>query len=345
MRVPSGLALLVVLAAPPARADTPRRLAVVVGVEDYGALGPILPVEGARDDAARVAEALERAGFDQVRLYTDASATRSHLETVLAREIGPRTGPADLFLLFFVGHGIGGDFGEPRLLLHDTDPDAVERTSWPVSALAAALRASIRAGRVVVATDAARAGSLGGLALLGPQPDQWPTLGRSSLVVASTGPREVGAPHAFGEAFVEALGAVADTSGDGRVTSGELLRHLVRAVPQATGQAQHPTAQADHDPSFEVARVPGAEGVEPTGSRIDKVKFVFLSGVSPTVRCEGADPVVCDPSCVIWDVVPGRCEASAVVGGIRRAFDAPVQRRGGWVCTESGARLACRESR
>ena len=133
MRSPAALAIAAALATHPAAAAGPRRLAVVVGVEDYGALGPILPVAGARDGAARVAEALERAGFDQVRLYTDASATRANIEAVLAREIGPRTGPADLFLLYFVGHGLGGDFGEPRLLLHDTDPDAVERTSWPVA--------------------------------------------------------------------------------------------------------------------------------------------------------------------------------------------------------------------
>ncbi|MBN1335005.1 MAG: caspase family protein [Deltaproteobacteria bacterium] len=345
MRQRAALALVALLAATPAAGAIPRRLAVVVGVEDYGALGPILPVEGARDDATRVAEALERAGFDQVRLYTDASATRAHLEAVLAREIGPRTGPQDLFLLYFVGHGIGGDFGEPRLLLHDTDPDAVEHTSWPVADLAAHVRASVHAGRIVVATDAARCGSLGGLALLGPQPEHWPSLGRSTLVIASAGPREVGTPRAFSAAFVEALGAAADTSGDGRVTSGEVLRHLVRAVPQATGQSQHPAVQPDHDPSFEVARVPGSRSAESDGSRIEKVKFVFRAGISPTVRCEGSDPVVCDPSCVLWNVVPGSCEASAVLGGVRRSVTLQVRDRGGWICAESGTRLACEEAR
>jgi hypothetical protein len=340
-----GLALVAILAAHPAAAAVPRRLAVVIGVEEYGTLGPILPVEGARDDATGVAEALERAGFEQVRLYTDASATRANIEAVLAREIGPRTGPADLFLLYFVGHGIGGDFGEPRLLLHDTDPDAVEQTSWPVADLAASLRASVHAGRIVVAVDAARAGSLGGLALLGPQPDQWPSLGASTLILASAGPREVGMPRAFGTAFAEALGPIADTGGDGRVTSGELLRHLVRTVPQATGQAQHPTVQADHDPSFEVARVPGSGTVEADVPRIDKVKFVFLGGNSPTVTCTGVEPVVCDPSCVVWDVAPGPCRASAVLGGARRSFDATVRTRGGWVCGESGGRLTCQEGR
>jgi hypothetical protein len=124
-----------------------------------------------------------------------------------------------------------------------------------------------------------------------------------------------------------------------------MLRHLVRSVLQATGQAQQPTVQADHDPSFEVARVPGYEETQAAGIRIEKVKFVFLDGVSPSVRCEGTEPIACDPSCVVWDVAPGTCEASAVLGGVRRSAAVTVQGRGGWACSGVAGRLACKEGR
>jgi hypothetical protein len=316
----------------------PRRAAVVVGIESYAHLEPSLRVQGAREDAMRVAEALEtRGGYEHVRLLTDATATRGAIESLLGD--GLDLGPDDLFLLYFVGHGIGGDFGEPRLLTYDSDPDALEESSWPLEELAASLRDGIAAGSLVVLTDLSHPGSLEGLALMGPSPDQWPTLGRPSMVVSASSPREPSRPGALAEAVAGGVAGRADSSSDGVVTSGELFRHLMRTIPSATGDTQHPTVSASHDPTFTVSAHGGAQA--DSRERIDKVKFVFRVGDSPTVHCEHAPVVACDPSCYLWDLEPGPCTASAVLGDRRESTSFQVLQRGSWVCEDTGAGLAC----
>ena len=324
-----------------ALADEPQRAAVVVGIETYQHLGDEFRVEGARDDAMRVAEALEtRAGFQHVRLLTDASATRSAIESLL--DEGLQLGPDDLFVFYFIGHGIGGDFGEPRLLMYDSDPEALEQSSWPLDELAATLGGGVDAGSVVVVTDASHSGTLQDLALMGPTPDQWPSLERPSMVLSASGPRESAQAGTMAQAFAGAVSGRADSSADGLVTSGELYRHLVRMVPSATDDTQHPTVSAQHDPTITVAKL-AAGGGQAAGSRerIEKVKFIFRDGISPTVHCEHAPAVACDPSCYVWDIEPGPCTASAVIGDRRESVELQVLQRGGWVCEDTGSGLAC----
>lgn len=334
-----GAGLLLTIAA--SVAAPPQRTAVVVGIEAYQHLDPSLRVQGARDDAMRVAEALEtRGGFGHVQLLTDASATRAAIESLLAGGLG--TGPGDLFLLYFVGHGIGGDFGEPRLLTYESDPEDLEMSTWPLADLAASLTGGIQAGSIVVVTDTSHEGSIQDLALMGPSPDQWPSFARPAMVLSASGPREPARPNALAEAFAGAVAGRADTSGDGSVSSGELYRHLVRMVPAATNDAQHPTVNAAHDPTFEIAQLNAGDAhADGPRDRIDKVKFIFRSGVSPTVHCEHAAVVACDPSCYVWDVEPGSCTASAVLGDRRQSAQVRVFQRGGWVCEDRGTGLTC----
>ncbi len=322
-----------------AQAEPPHRAAVVVGIESYAHLGDEHRVTGARQDAMLVAEALEaRAGFDHVRLLTDATATRSAIESLLADGLG--LGPDDLFVLYFIGHGMGGDFDEPRLLTYEFDPVSPDISSWLLPELATALQQGVQAGTVLVVTDASHAGSLEGLALMGPTPDQWPDLGRPSMIISGSGPREASHPGALAQAFAGAVSGRADSSGDGVVSSGELSRHLIGAVPSATDDTQHPTVSAGHDPTFAVA---SAAILASTGSRdrIDKAKFIFRSGVSPTVHCEHAPVVACDPSCYVFDIEPSSCTASAVIDGRRQSVELQILQRGGWVCEDTGDGLAC----
>jgi hypothetical protein len=328
-----------------APAQAQQRAAVVIGIESYQHLPSELRVVGARQDAMDVAEALEtRGGFQDVRLLTDASATRAAIESLLSAGLG--LGERDLFLLYFVGHGIGGDFGEPRLLTYDTDPSDLELSSWPVAELGRAIATGVDAGHAVIVTDASHAGALEGLALMGPLPDQWPELGcDSSMVISAGGPREPARPHVLAEAFTSAASGCADSSDDGVVTSGELYRHLVRTVPDATDDTLHPTVSARHDPTISVAVQAQTNAARPAAGppRIDKVKFVFHAGLSPTVHCQPAPVVTCEPSCYVWDVQPGTCTASAILGEQRQRFEAQVLQRGRWVCEDDQGTLACHE--
>jgi len=312
-----------------ASAGEPRRQAVVVGIERYESLPATARAEGARNDAARVAGALESAGYT-VRLLTDASATRSALRTLLETDVGPALTSQDLFQFVFVGLGVGGDFGEPRLLFYDTDPASLAETSWSTADLGADLTRWIHAGSILVATDAIHGGNLNDLALIGPSASDWPDLGRSAVILSASAPKEPSVPGVFAKVFTEALAGAADAGADGRITSGELARWLVTAVPQATGDRQHPVVDARYDPSILLV----APATSTASNRIDKVKFVFKGGISPSVSCAGAAPVACDPSCYVWDVVPGVCEVSAVYAGERRSTRLDVLQRGRWMCGE-----------
>lgn len=323
----------------------PSHFAVVVGLSTFELLPhDLAPQAGGRADAAAVADALEGAlAFDEVRLLTDAAATRAGLEAVLSQELGARVGPEDLFFLYFTGPAVGGDFGEPRLLLYDTDPDLLQRTSYAITELGADLSTWIAAERVVVITDTSFEGQVGGLALMGPTPDQWPAPAASSMILSSTAPREISQPGVFGPALVEGLSGEADRSGDGRLTSGELSRFLVTRVPEVSGDAQHPTVDPRTDPSFELGELTAAaRGLETGPPTVDKVKVVFRGGVSSTLACGQDRVVVCEPRCYLFEVPEGTCEASAVIGDSRKKATFEVTERGRWVCSaQDDGQLAC----
>lgn len=331
-----------------ATADEGRRVALVVGVGTYAKLPAGLAVEAARSDAARVASALEQqGGFDRVRLLTDASVTAANLEGVLRDQVAQEVGPDDLFLLYFAGHGIGADFGDPRLLVYDTDPDALEQTSLGVKDLAARLQQWVHPGKWVVVTDAAFEGQFEGVALLGPTGNDWPSFGSHSFVISSAAPRQTARPGVFARAFTDGVSGKADANADGAVTASELNNWLVLAVPEATEGKQQPTVQGAYDPSVIVARPRSPEAARPPvvvapAARLDKVKFVFQGGEAATVACAGdPEPRVCDPSCNAWDLPAGACKVTMRVNGADLAGTVDVHQRGAYTCRAAAGGLEC----
>lgn len=317
----------------------PRRIALVIGVSSYSKLGADLQLDSARTEAARVAAALEQgAGFDQVRLLTDASASRANVETVLREQVSKEVQWRDLFLVYFVGHGVGADFGDPRLVMYDTDPDAIEDTAISVKDLAVILQKYVPASRYVVITDAAHPGSINGLSLLGPTGNDWPVLGNQSFVLSSAAPRQVTSPGVFSKAFVEAVSGRADTNSDGVISGSELNNYLVVAVPNATGGQQLPTVQSSYTPTIEVtakrkAVVTADPTAAPPAAKVDKAKFVFQGGSSPRVQCGGMPAsVLCDPSCYVWDVTQGDCTVSMMTGGASVSGSVKLLYRGAYTC-------------
>jgi hypothetical protein len=349
----AGLALAAWLGPAAAQDPEPRRVALVIGLSSYAHLPPELGLDTARTDAARVAAALEQgAGFDQVRLLTDASATLDNVQSVLREQVSKEVAWRDLFLLYFVGHGVGGDYGEPRLLFYDTDPDQLETTSLSVADLGAELQKWVPASRYMVVTDAAHEGTLNGLALLGPTGNDWPVLGSHSFVLSSAAPRQAVHAGVFAKAFIEGMSGQADSNGDGTVTGSELNGFLVVAVPNATGGAQLPTVQGKYDPSLDLAKRKSVAGAAPAAAavavaapvsdvRVDKAKFVFQGGGSPKVQCQSAPVTSCDPSCYVWDVPAGSCKVSMTVEGRELTGDVNVLYRGAYTCGVYRDSLQC----
>ncbi len=325
-----------------------RRIAVVIGVSSYDKLPPELQLETPRTEAARVAAALEQsADFDEVRLLTDASATTGNITAVMQEELSKTVVYKDLFLFYFVGHGVGGDFGDPRLLLYDSDPEALETTSLAVKELAASLQKYVPASRYVIVTDAAHDQSINGLVTLGPTGNDWPVIGQQSFIISSSGPRQPAQTGVFSKSFIEGLTGQADTNGDGVVTGSELNTFLILAVPNATGGRQLPTVQSKYDPGIEIVDrrkevTPGSGQVAalPT-HRVDKAKFLLPAGTAQKVQCREAEARACDPSCYLFDVLAGPCTVWATVDGKEYTTSVDMTTRGAYTCAVGDDKLTC----
>ncbi|MCB9759010.1 MAG: caspase family protein [Alphaproteobacteria bacterium] len=343
-------------------ATVPANLyAVVIGVGTY----PTLPAEAnlasAHGEASRVALALkEEAGFTDVRLLTDSAATREGLRKVIQDDLAQRVGYDDLLMVYFVGQGLGADFEDPYLLLYDSDQANLPASALGVGELAGWLQSSVQAGSYAIVTDAAHAGSLNGIALLGPAATSWPALPGSTFYLSANAAARPGVEGAFGKHFIDGITGGADFSDDGHVTTSELHRYLLLAVPDETGNSQYPadagtnagnlavskgvlfksTLPAHLDPTKEPVVVDSGAGL--SAFEVDKVKFVFRDAFEPVVQCRDQQPKACENQCYLWNVTAGICEVTAYVGGTRVTGKALVAARGAYVCEPKAGDLVCK---
>lgn len=341
-----------------------RRVAVVIGVSQYPQLGPELALPGAYAEATQLAAALRNdAKFDDVRVLVDGQATRGAIEALFRDDLARSVGYNDLLLVYFVGHGMGGDFDDPYLLPYDARADDIPGSSLSVASLGADLRRWVQPRTFWLVTDASHKGSYGGLALYGPAASQWPDMGPSSLLVSATGLREAGADGSFGRHFLDAITGGADADDNHTVTVGELQKYLVLAVPHVTRNTQNPAFAGRFETDLPLATgvvfkdtmPPGVGGTRvvqaPTAPpedvpthTVDKVKFVFHDMQQPQVKCREQEAVACEPLCYVRQVKAGSCEVSGMHGSRKLTGKVFVSTRGLIVCEPAGDRLQCRST-
>jgi formylglycine-generating enzyme required for sulfatase activity len=93
-------------AAAGARQDGPKKVALLVGINQYKARKLAdNPLRFAERDARELGAILERQGFDQVKVLTGADANLDAINTNLAAILKDRAA-ADLVLIGFAGHGV-----------------------------------------------------------------------------------------------------------------------------------------------------------------------------------------------------------------------------------------------
>ena len=348
-----------------AQQAAPRRVAVVIGVGTYPGLGPAASLPSATNEAMRLSLALkEEAHFDEVRTLLDSQATVASVQSLLRDGLKGSVGPSDQLLVYFVGQGLGGDFDDPYLLMHDSQSADPAASALGVKALGADLRRWSQPASFVIVTDAAHAGTIeGGLALIGPVANQWPDLGPQSLVISASSQGEVGQEGAFAKHFGDAITGGADDNDDHFVSASELQRYLLLAVPYETNKKQTPAISGRFEPGLQLSKgvilkptmPPGAigKGQQQTiivteqppelDHTIDAVKFVFRDAREGQVQCKGAEaPALCEPYCYVREIKAGACQVSAVQGS-RTLKSAPfVTTRGVVICEPSGDKLVCR---
>ncbi len=251
-----GSALLAALAVSPAAlADGGKHVALVVGVGEYANLPAELHLEHARADAELVAAALrEHAGFEVMELK-DGFATRKAIESFLVESLPGMVGPEDTLLIYIEAHGMGADFDDPYVLTYDAKPEDIQATAMSIAELGRRVREAVDVKALVLLTDTAHAGELGGLALLGPNAKSWPDLPENTVILSASSPREPSTDGLFAPIVAKAFEGEADRSGDGTLTASELHRFIIDRVPEASGDTVHPAEAGDYEAGLVICSV------------------------------------------------------------------------------------------
>jgi hypothetical protein len=239
MRATSASRLLgligLLLAVPLAHADD--RTALVVGIETVSGGDPGSVIEGAAERAVQLGQTLDAAGFTGVTVLTGAQATQAGIRAALALALASG-GPDSTLVFFFEGHGIGGDYGDARLLSADDKPDTMSTTAMDVERLSPLLVGADR--KVVVITDAVHKGSLAGTELKGPVASDWTNPGPHLAVISATSTGETSTPGLLQAALVAGLEGDADKDKSGAITLGELIHFLRMRVGAVSGGRMTP---------------------------------------------------------------------------------------------------------
>ena len=249
-----------------------QRWGVIVGVSQYEkrGVGGLADLRYAARDARAVYESLAGAtgaGWPKqnLRLLTDKDATERNVREAVLTFL-KKAQKDDLVLIFFSGHG-SPDPTRPKnnyFLCHDTDPDKLVTTGFPMWEIDNAIeRGIIEAQRVVVMADACHSGGFApegmkDLSLVSRNvSDGIQILAKRAQcrVVTSCEPGELsqekadwgGGHGAFSYALIKGLSGAADSAqdknsrgnGDGKIDLDELVHYLRRQVGDLTSNAQH----------------------------------------------------------------------------------------------------------
>lgn len=335
--------------------DGANTVAVVIGLSSYESLPDPAELDFARSDAAVVHKALkEKAGFTHTFLLTDGEATKESIRTLLRTEIAQLVGPNDLFLLYFVGHGVGSDLDEPTLLVFDSSVTNAQESGLELQAFAEDLQLWTQAGRTLIVTDAIHKNQLDGIYFFGPAANQWPALRDGTMIISSSQADSPAKDGGFGTVFADAVGGAADASNDGMVTGQELMAYLERRItpigqiPIAAGNWQKGAVISQGvkndgatDPSATNAPIPDANALFPDVD-VWSAKFVFREGASQTVQCRNKEVVSCAPSCYVRDFKAGICNVTAVVDGSHLKGKISVVAAGKYDCGLKAGLLNCK---
>jgi hypothetical protein len=323
-------------------------VAVVVGVSTYQNLPKEVHLDFARSDAATVAQALrDQAPFSHVFLLRDGEATRESVRDTLRTKAAQVVGPNDVFVLYFVGHGLGGDLEMPTLLTADSTMANGQQDGLELQELARDLQTWTRAGTSLIVTDVIHRNQLDGIYFYGPAANQWPSLPAGTMVLSASAAATPAKDGAFGPIFAQGIGGAADSDRNGFVSASEIVAYLHDRL-DSTGQV--PVVHGEYNPAMELTdRVAGAPAVvapkEPETKwpdfQVQAAKFVWYDGSSQEVQCREQAITTCAPSCYVRDFKAGPCDISAVVDGVRMKGQVVVVQPGKYECARRGGDLVC----
>ncbi|MCR9097676.1 MAG: caspase family protein [bacterium] len=234
--------------APRYRGGYSRKIAVVIGIDDYASWPPL---EGGRRDAQRVADRLRALGFDEVIEVFDGDATRRRMLKLLGTELVMKSDPESLVLIYFAGHGQTETLasGDRRGYIVPVDATTGDAFSTAISMEKIQdLSRRIPAKHLYYAMDSCYSG-LGltrGIAVktLGGDYLEEATSRRAVQMMTAGGEGEqaieVGGRGLFTTYLLEAIGGAADANADGYVSASEIGQFVRPRVAGASNGRQTP---------------------------------------------------------------------------------------------------------
>jgi hypothetical protein len=335
--------------APPLVAPAGRSyVALVVGISAYRNLQDAAELNFGRADAATVRDSLKNdAGFEHVVYLGDGEASKANILEQMQIRLPQLVGPEDVFLFYFVGHGVGADFGMPVLLASDSTVELGHEDGFELTSLARDLQSWIKAGTVIIVTDASHKNNLAGISFYGPAASDWPTMPPNWMILSASESVRSGKDGAFGKVFAEGIGGAADANRDGNVTAAELHAYVVgRLAP--TGQV--PVAAGKYPADMILAQDvrgkptdgqgPEKEAPLPDWS-VSAAKFVWATGAGQTVQCRDKPVTACAPSCYVRDFMAGPCKIRGIFEGNEFSGKVVVLGPGKYDCERKGGELVC----
>lgn len=267
-------------AAPPV-AEIPRfrgqRWAVVIGISRYQNAHKGIPnLRYADRDARAFYEFLKTpqgGAFteDHIVFLADERATYAKVREALF-DFLRKPIKEDLVVIFFAGHG-APEPGNPQnlyLLTHDSDPDRLASTAFPMWDLETSLTRFVKADRVLVFTDACHSAGVGSSIATRSVPSdnlinryfqelERSGAGRAIFTASEAGElsqesqRWGGGHGVFTHFLLEGMKGAADTNNDGVVTLGEAIDYVSENVRRQTQNAQHPATAGRFDRNIPLA--------------------------------------------------------------------------------------------
>lgn len=244
----------------------PRGYALVVGIAQYKNLEASKQLEFPESDAEAVYRVLinhEGGAFppENVHLLKGDQATLANVRRELEEWLPSVAQPADRVVVYFAGHGFVKD-GRGFLAPWDVDPDRLDTTAYPMSALGDVLANKIKAGWKVLLTDACHSGKINAETTDEALDQQFNSLPSNFLTLTATTEREqsfedrsLSTGFGFFTYFlVQAWRGYADNDPcDGKITADELIEYVrsnVRRYARERQLSQTPTARGDYEPEM-----------------------------------------------------------------------------------------------
>ncbi len=224
-----------------------RRGAAVIGIDDYRSW-PAL--EGATQDARRMAGVLREQGFEVLEVYNEV-ATRQRILRLLGEDLPGLASPDTLTVIYFAGHGQTETLpnGEKRGYIIPVDGDSRRIFSTAISMQTLRdLANRIPAKHIYYAMDSCYSG-LGftrGIAISPRTPSFFEKVTSRRVVQMITAGQEGeqaierGGQGVFTSYLIDALEGGADLNGDGLVTATEIGAFVPQNVTSATQARQTP---------------------------------------------------------------------------------------------------------